>query len=180
MKRIIISAFILIGCVLSNVQAQSYKINKQNYDYKMYTPQPGDPNNPTVMGVASFFVPGLGQMLSGEVGRGIGFLGGSLLCGVVTGVGAFQYVDANANKNSFDEFSNEGLGLMLAGAVGALAVNIWSIVDATRVAKVNNMYFQDVRGNLSMVKVELNPFIDTNNYLGQTKTSAGLSLKVTF
>lgn len=42
MKEIIISAFIFFGCVFSNLQAQSYKINKQNYDYRMYVPQLGD------------------------------------------------------------------------------------------------------------------------------------------
>lgn len=180
MKQILLVLLFVFGCASFNAQAQSYKINKLNYDYRMYIPQPGDPNNPTVMGVASFFVPGLGQMLSGEVGRGVGFLGGSLLCGAVASVGAYQYVEANENKSSVDEFSNDGLGLMLAGLVGGLTVNIWSIVDAVRVAKVNNMYIQDMRGNLSTVKIELNPFIDTNNYLGQTNTSAGLSLKVTF
>ena len=69
-----------------------------------------------------------------------------------------------------------GLGIM----IGAVGLNIWAIVDAVKVAKVNNMYFQDMRGNLSLVKVELNPFVDTNNYLGQINASAGLSLKVTF
>jgi len=73
MKSLIVAALILFGCFSFNAHAQTYKINKQKYDYKMYMPQPGDPNNPAVMGLASFFIPGLGQMLSGETGRGLAF-----------------------------------------------------------------------------------------------------------
>ncbi|ULB33745.1 MULTISPECIES: hypothetical protein [Proteiniphilum] len=54
-------------------------MKKQKYDYKMYVPQPGDKHNPIVMGFSSYFVPGLGQMLSGEVGRGLAFLGGTYI-----------------------------------------------------------------------------------------------------
>lgn len=174
MRAIVFLAFILIGCVFSNAQAQTYKINKQNYDYKMYVPQPSDPNNPTVMGVASFFVPGLGQMISGEVGRGLAFLGGTYAAfGIGYGLTATSRIEYG-NRNDTQMWT--GLGIM----IGAVGLNIWSIVDAVKVAKVNNMYFQDLRSNLSLVKVELNPFLDTNDYLGQINASAGLSLKATF
>ena len=178
MKQVILFFLIFCGLSLSTVQAQNYKLNKQVYDYKMYTPQPGDPHNPTVMGVASFFIPGLGQMLSGETGRGLGFLGGTVASGVLAGVGMAQFYDANVNTNS-STVSSEGAGLMIAGALAAAAINIWSIVDAVRVAKVNNMYMQDMRENTGM-KIELTPFVDSNNYLGEINASAGLSLKVTF
>ena len=174
MKIIIVSIFIFFGCVFSNLQAQSYKINKQNYDYRMYVPQPGDPNKPIIMGLASYFMPELGQMISGEVGRGLAFLGGTYAAfGIGYGLTA---TSRNEYGNRNDAQIWTGLGIM----IGAVGLYIWSIVDAVKVAKVNNMYFQDLRGNLSLVKVELNPFIDTNNYLGQTNASAGLSLKVTF
>lgn len=174
MKSFIITVSIVFGCFSFNLQAQTYKINKQTYDYKTYIPQAGDPNNTIVMGVASYFVPGLGQMLSGEVGRGFAFLGGTYgAFGVGFGLAAVSR-DENGNRN--DALMWTGAGFML----GAVALNIWSIVDAMKVAKVNNMYFQDKRGELSSIKVELNPFAGTNNYLGQTNTSVGLSLRVTF
>ena len=185
MKSIIITVLIVFGCFSFNVQAQSYKINKQNYDYKMYMPQPGDPNNPTVMGVASFFIPGLGQMISGETGRGLAFLGGSLALTGITVAGLFMAYDEVTTYNQFGSFTEyetnpTGVAIMLTGLAATIALDVWSIVDAVRVAKVNNMYIQDIRGNLSSVKVELNPFIDTNNYLGEINASAGLSLKVMF
>ena len=174
MRLFVVTLFIIIGTLSSNVQGQSYKTNKQNYDYKMYTPQLGDPNNPIAMGVASCFLPGLGQMIGGEIWRGLAFLGGTYgAFGVGYGLAAVSR-DDNGNRNDTQMWV--GVGFML----GAAALNVWSIVDAVRVAKVNNMYFQDVRGNLSSVKIELNPFVNTTNYLGQANTSAGLSLKVTF
>lgn len=179
MKAIIISAFIIIGCVLSNAQAQSYKINKENYNHRMYMPQPGDPYNPTVMGISSFLVPGLGQILSGETGRGLAFMGGTLGTGVIVGVGLLTGLSETTNSNEL-EISSTGLAVVLAGGAIMLGLSTWSSLDAMKVAKINNMYIQDKRGKLSSVKLELNPFVDTNNYLGQISGSAGLSLKVTF
>ena len=72
MKKVIlifISAFLI--CTIVNAQ---YKINKTKYDYHTYTYQVGDRYSTGVAGITSFLIPGLGQMLSGEVGRGAGFL----------------------------------------------------------------------------------------------------------
>ncbi len=184
MKTLLFVLFIF-SCTCFNIQAQSYKINKLNYDYKMYIPQPSDPNNPAVMGIASFLVPGLGQMLSGEVRRGIAFLGGSVACMTVAVTGAVtshKEVLTPYGSGSIRtwETNPTGVAVMITGLVTMLAIDIWATVDAVKVAKVNNMYIQDLRGDLSIVKIEMLPFVDTKNYLGQTNTSAGLSLKVTF
>ena len=60
MKKIIISVLILFGCIFSNVQAQSYKLNKQIYNPREYFPQPGDPN-PMLAGLALFLYPVWGK-----------------------------------------------------------------------------------------------------------------------
>ena len=101
-----------------------------------------------------------------------------MACMGVSIAGMAQNMNATLS-NSYNS-ETKGLGLFLAGGIAYVIVDVWSIFDAVNVAKVNNMYFQDMRGNLSSVKVELNPFVDTKNYLGQTNASAGLSLKVTF
>lgn len=69
---------------------------------------------------------------------------------------------------------------MLAGLAATLAVDVWAIVDAVRVAKVNNMYMQDLREKREGISLQLNPYVGSNNYLGQRNTSVGLSLKATF
>ena len=178
MKKVIIAVFILLGYFCFDSQAQSYELNRYKYFHKMYIPQPEDPYNPSVMGVASI-VSGLGQILSGETGRGLAFMGGTY---GAYATGFLLLGDLTSETNSIEDiFPNILLRATGVGFIGiGIALNIWSIIDAVRVAKVNNMYFQDIRGELSSVKVELNPFIDTNNYLGKTNTSAGLSLRVTF
>lgn len=178
MKSVIILIFLFFGCTISPIEAQTYKLNKQTYDHKLYIPQPDDPNNPTLMGVTSLFVPGLGQILTGETGRGLAFMCGTL---VAYGMGVWALKSPQNETNIDDVLSlifirAMGGGLIIAGFFS----HFWSIFDAVTVAKVNNMYFQDMNGKLSGTKIELKPFIDTQNYLGRINTSAGLSLKVTF
>ena len=183
MKRSIFVLLVILSSTFFSAHAQSYKINKQNYDHKMYVRQPGDPNIPWLMGLSSAFVPGLGQMISGETGRGIAFLGSSLALTGVTYAGlaiAVKDVETYSDGSTSGELNSTGVAIMLAGLAATIAVDVWAIVDAVKVAKVNNMYFQDVHGNLSRVEIDLNPFVDTKNYLGQTNISGGLSLKVTF
>ena len=185
MKQKIIFFLLLLGFSISGINAQNYKLNKQTYDYRMYMPQIGDPYNPTTMGLASFFVPGLGQILCNETGRGLAFLGSSALLSGVTLIGALMSYDEVTTYNEFGSFTEletnpTGVAIMLTGLAATLAVDIWAIVDATRVAKVNNMYIQDLRKNTSQVKINLMPFVDSNNYLGEHHSSAGLSLNVTF
>lgn len=184
MKKLIFVLLAILCCFSFGAQAQSYKINKQKYDYKMYTPQPGDPNKPWAMGLSSAFIPGLGQMISGETGRGVAFLGSSIALTSVTWVGmgiALKDLDeTTSNGDEVGEMDMTGLMIMLAGLAGTIAVDVWAIVDAVKVAKVNNMYYQDQHGNLSRIEIDLNPFVDTKNYLGQANVSGGLSLRVTF
>jgi TM2 domain-containing membrane protein YozV len=52
--------------------------------YAAWAPSPTGyavaPKNPAVSLIASFFIPGLGSMLNGDVGRGIGILVGYFVC----------------------------------------------------------------------------------------------------
>lgn len=87
------------------------------------------------------------------------------------------------NNGEANQGKNHGIvGILLfsIGAIGAVSTYIWSIFDAVKVPKINNMYFQDRNGNLSKVTLEINPLLDTNTHLGQIKTAAGVSLRITF
>ena len=178
MKKLTALIIALVVVAQFGLQAQTYKQNKQVYNPREYIKQPTDPNNPAVAGLVSFFIPGLGQMISGETGRGLGFLGGSVGCAILTGVGYGTFVSNNLNNSG--TVSTAGLPLMMVGALGGAAVGIWSIVDAVKVAKVNNMYFQDKHG--SAIKLELSPYVDYANYgvAGQSRPVGGLSLSVKF
>jgi hypothetical protein len=172
-KAIFLSVIFLF--LASTADAQSYKLNKYKYDYHNYIPDYGDPYNPAISGVCSFFVPGLGQIFSGEVGRGFGFLGAYTGCAVLYGVGVAQISYSNAYYGS----STSGVGTMLLGAGGMLAVSIWSIVDAIHVAKVNNMYIRDLRKTTSL-NFEVAPYAETLTINNQVTTPVGLTMRVNF
>jgi TM2 domain-containing membrane protein YozV len=160
-----------------------YKELKGIYDYNLYTPQYSDPHNIFAAGLCSFFIPGLGQMISGEVGRGLGFFGGAIGCGLIYGIGgALMLGSADPYYSGSVDASMLGTGTVLAicGLVGLLSINIYSIVDAVRVAKVKNMYIRDLQG-LSSFELKLSPYIQPASIQNlNTTASVGLSLKATF
>ena len=162
--------FVGVLFISSSISAQ-YKINKTKYNFMDYTHQVGDPYNPSVAGVCSFFVPGLGQMVSGEFLRGIAYLGGAIGCGILAGTGAGQ-----STTDLFLEGGDgtSGSGLFLIGVAGLIVIDIWSIVDAVRVAKVNNLAWRDK--SKTGYNLQLNPVAlpVAGNF------PAGMTLKVIF
>ena len=164
-KPILLIISTLLICTIVNAQ---YRINKTTYDYHDYRHQAGDRYSPTVAGVTSFFLPGLGQMLSGEGGRGLCFLGGYLGFGTVYCVGIVRAFDGGGGA----------AGLLYTGMAGLIVVDIWSIVDAIRVAKVNNLAFRDK--NRTSLNLKIRPYINRTDYLTTSKLTTGISLKFTF
>lgn len=146
-----------------------YSELKNLYDYYDYSSAPGDKYSPLWSGVASFFIPGLGQMICDEAGRGLAWLGGSVGC---VAAASFGFLIAFGGY----EF---GLPLMYAGELGFIAVNICSIIDAVKVAKVKNMYFQDLRSQYSL-DVELYPSVNCVQTATGIRPAAGLTLAVRF
>jgi hypothetical protein len=176
MKKLVI--LLLANLLLSlNANAQ-YKINKIKYNYQTYTHQVGDPYNPAVAGLTSLFVPGLGQMISGEAGRGAAFMGGfvgSILM-VVSGVNLSETFTESSPGNLGDAF----LVIFLTGigTIGIITVDIWSVVNGVRVAKVNNLAFRDKKKSLYDFKIK--PFINATYYIQTGSMPVGLSLIVQF
>lgn len=167
MKRcfLILISLLFIGS-FANAQ---YRINKTKYDYRTYSHQAGDRYSPIVAGVTSYILPGLGQMLSGEGGRGAAFLGGDFTCTAVFIAGVII-----AGKDNI----NTGVTIASLGLLGWTAIDIWAIVDAVRVAKVNNLSFRDK--NKTSINLQINPYIDHYNYNITGKLQPGISLKFTF
>jgi hypothetical protein len=171
-KMWLIPALILISCFIANGQ---YKINKTKYDYRTYSYQMGDPYNPGNAGVASFFIPGLGQMMSGENGRGLGFLAG--YTGWIVGSSVVIIYETVSRIDEHSEKANIGL-ILIIGAVGAISIDIWSVTDAIRVAKVNNMALRDK--DKSSFNLSIKPYIDTSYSGPEKNVPVGLSLNITF
>ena len=150
-----------------------YKQLKRIYNYKEYEKTFADRYSPVWSGVASFFIPGLGQMISGEVGRGFAYLGGHvggmILAPLIIGAGTdvYGYVSTGAAVTA------------LAIYAGVIAIDICAIVDGVRVAKVKNMYEQDLK-KLYAIDVDLYPSVNFVQLGNNIQPTAGLTLAMKF
>lgn len=142
-----------------------YKEMAKVYDYRLYQKSLYDRYSPAGSGVASFFIPGLGQMICGEWGRGFAWLGGHVGCYMLTGISAIAESDT----------------LVLMGIAGLLAIDICSIVDGVRVAKVKNMYMEDLRrSGYYGLDVDLYPSVNYVRTTSGVQPTAGMTLALRF
>ena len=142
-----------------------YKEMAKVYDYRLYQKSLYDRYSPAGSGVASFFIPGLGQMICGEWGRGFAWLGGHVGCYMLTGISAIAESDT----------------LVLMGIAGLLAIDICAIVDGVRVAKVKNMYMEDLRrSGYYGLDVDLYPSVNYVRTTSGVQPTAGMTLALRF
>ncbi len=146
-------------------EGMRYKEYKNLYDHHLYNAQIGDQYSPGWSGVASFFIPGLGQAICGEWGRGLAYFGSSVLVSSVGGI-------VTALTYSYWP--------MLVTTAAALTIDIMSIVDAVHVAKIKNMYYQDLRGQHANINFGLSPYLTYTNFTGETNAVVGLSINLNF
>lgn len=143
-----------------------YREIRKLYSPKMYTRGLVQNYNPGWSGVASYFIPGLGQMVCGEVGRGFAFLGGAAAGFTLLMTGSAMDADSGAL-------------IGLVGLAGYLTSHIWSIVDAVQVAKVKNMYEQDLYRTYSL-KMDMYPSVQCVKTPSGLKPAAGMTFAVRF
>jgi len=166
-KLFLIVIFLCFLGIISNAQ---YRTNKKTYDRRTYHFEQGDRYSPAVAGIASFLIPGLGQMVCGEMVRGLCFMVPAYTGVTVSMVELVRGMSgmANSEPNAGNVF------LITLGLYYAL--ELWSTVDAVHVAKVNNMAFRDKQGATYRLKVE--PFVGLANYSLNRNIPIGITLKI--
>lgn len=143
----------------------NYRQMSDYYDYRLYERSIYDKYSPVGSGIASFFIPGLGQMICGEWGRGFAWLGGQ--------VGGTILMLATALSESEEVF--------LMASAATLAVRIGSIVDGARVAKVKNMYLNDLRAaGYYGFELDLYPSVNYVRTASGIQPTAGMTLALRF
>ena len=186
MKRllfVILAAILSAGAASAQImdkdlkEGMKYREVKELYNYKEYTPALTDRYTPAGAGFASFFIPGLGQMMSNEIGRGFAWFGGAAAAYIVTYVGMNYSVLGTVSES--EELAATGGLLTLAGCISMLTVDICCIVDAVRVAKVKNMYEQDLRRMYSL-DVDLHPSVNYIQTANGVQPTAGLTLALNY
>lgn len=157
----------------------AYNDYKDLYDPKTYARQEFDPYSPFGSGVASFFIPGLGQIINGEAGRGAWMLFGdvALITGGFLSAGLWTTTDSTGKKVT----TTGGTICACVCWAGSLAWTIWSIVDAANIAKIKNLYYRDCQKLTSkFVDLSLMPSLEFVPTAQGTQTAAGLTLAVRF
>lgn len=164
---------LVLICILTTgfVSSQTYRLNRKLYDSKLYVRSPDDKYNPAKLGIASFVVPGAGQIIAGETGRGILFFSATTGSLVLMIAGAAQVVTTMGEK---------GAETMMLGLLSTLTFGIWSVVDAVKVAKVNNMYYQDLKKREKEIEVGLSPVSELIFIDGRKVHTLGVSLSLNF
>lgn len=156
-------------------EGMSYKAYKDLYNYRNYSRQMGDPYNPTLAGIASFLIPGLGQGLCDEWSRGLTIFGGEVM-----GTLAFYATVAVTVQGTHDVLYPNPY-VLLVGASLLTAYDIWNIVDAVHVAKIKNMYYRDLQGlRQASIDMSLTPCITYVYTPEANKPVMGLSLNIGF
>lgn len=102
--------------------------------------------------------------------------------GANVGLGLLGLAQVKSNVNSSGYITYNYNGLFWGIQAARIVLNIWSICDAVHVAKVKNMYYQDLRGQRTSLDFNVEPFViyaQTETF-GSVKPVAGLSLRVSF
>lgn len=154
-----------------------YKKLKTLYNHKDYVPGLFDRYDPVMAGVASYFIPGSGQVIDGEFGRGFAFLGGTIGC-IALGTEFAIEGHYDGYGNLIEKTPGTRFGAVVC-YLGAVFLQVYSIIDGVRVAKVKNMYEQDLRRAYSL-NIKLTPSFDCTQFAGVYNPTAGLRLAVSF
>ena len=162
----------------------SYRYCKGRYDTAGYVRSGLDPYDPFDAGLLACLGPGLGHVYDGEVLRGLAFLTGTYCCFCLGGalLSPVQYMEGRYDpqygyyEESVIRSSDSSLGSLLI--LGGVAIWIWNICDAVKVAKVKDLYFRDLIGQRSSLDARLLP--ELSFAPGTGKPTAGLSLRLSF
>lgn len=139
-----------------------YDIPEKTYRYSLGEPiKPnGAPKSAWGSGIASFFIPGLGQFINGDVGAGFLFLGGNIICNTVM-------------------LSTQKESTFVIALVGGLTINIWSIINAAQVAKRVNVARGYELGRNTYLQIEPT-LIPQNNLFQRNDYAYGMNVRVSF
>jgi hypothetical protein len=149
----------------------TYKELKKIYNHKDFTPSSSDRYRPGWTGVASALIPGLGETVNGEWKRGVGKFCGSVV--LLTAGSIYE------RKSHGDDAKGWHIAVAAACYVGVVGLDVWSIVDAVRIAKVKNMYEQDLRRTYSF-NLDLHPSVNFVQMGNTVHPTVGFTLALQF
>lgn len=148
-------------------EGMSFREYAPYYNHKYYVKQLGDPYSPVWCGIASAVIPGLGECIAGEWALGLGT--------VAANMGLWLAMNSSFNNG------NTTLGYVFFGC--RLGLDIYSIFDAVIVARIKNMYWQDINSQHYSFNLDIEPLLTCAPAAGtpnNMQTVAGLSVRFSF
>lgn len=172
---------ILLFCSNLDIIAQKDEpIKNKTYDVKNYIYSKSDPHNPSVIALSSFFIPGLGQMVCGAPAKGILFLLASASGWIptISGLKLLLWTDPRKPEPDWTvrgEIAHKRMALGLS--ISAVSW-IWSIIDAPRTAKIQNLKYRQANGTIGSINIS--PYLTpASSYVNGTYAT-GLSINIKF
>ena len=196
MKKVIFAIFLLIaGMSVASAQVRSgmkYSELKHQYSVRGYHRSATDTYSPGWSAFASYVIPGLGQVMSRETGRGIRFFAAST---AISAVGYYQAdklldnivkdADGNAVKDASGDIqfidekaAKRQITYLCAAGLSELFVCFWSCADAAKVAKVKNLYSRDLRNHA--IEPSMYPSVQTVMSSNGCQLAPGITLAMKF
>ena len=192
MKKLFITVLVTMMAFATASAQQAEKVRyseiKGNYNPKEYVRQATDPYHVGWYEATSFFIPGIGQLLSGETWRGLAFMGGEAILLSIIRTSAENVVNvAITNESGFltgytdPKVGKRNMAVMLTALGLDLGLSIWSCIDARNVAKVKNMYYQDLINGKKPVELSFAPSVSfAPDPSGALQPCAGVSMQLKF
>ena len=192
MKKLFITVLVTMMAFATASAQQAEKVRyseiKGNYNPKEYVRQATDPYHVGWYEATSFFIPGIGQLLSGETWRGLAFMGGEAILLSIIRTSAENVVNvAITNESGFltgytdPNVGKRNMAVMLTALGLDLGLSIWSCIDARNVAKVKNMYYQDLINGKKPVELSFAPSVSfAPDPSGALQPCAGVSMQLKF
>ena len=150
-----------------------YRQIKKIYDYQDWQKAENDPYSPVAAGLCSLFIPGLGQMINGEFGIGLAYLGGVYVSELSAVFFTMAALSAGNVDDEFRAFGTIGAAVALAASV---TLNVCSIMGAYRMAARKNLLYQALHSS----DISFTPGITMIPNGDGRSFTPGLSLRVNF
>ena len=140
---------------LTSFSIPKYRDIRDLYSLRDYTQHYNDKYSPGWCGFASFVIPGLGQAIENEWGRAVGFFLGNVACN------SLIYYNAQKMNYTDDYYQAELVAFLVTG----IALNISSIVDAVRIAKVKNLWCNQMLSHIESINISPTfSYLPTNDH----------------
>lgn len=167
---LIVMCFMTLQSFGQKIKYKDYKneVSTDNYSEIVKNPK----YSPLVAGVCNYVIPSSGYFYVGEPLRGVTVLGSELITSSVfiSGIIMSMSVDNETGKSP-----NGARALMFSGMITTGIIQIWSIFDVVKIAKIKNIAYQE-----NKLTIRMKPNLFYINQHTNNSMFCGLQISINF